>query len=61
MGRGRKNRRETLPHMMQRLEKIREQRDELLAALREIEALPGISSANLYARRAIAKAEAANG
>ena len=30
---------------------------ELLEALREIEKLPGISSANLYARRAIAKAE----
>jgi hypothetical protein len=30
---------------------------ELLEALKEIEKLPGISSANLYARRAIAKAE----
>lgn len=35
---------------------LRAERDELLAALREIEKLPGVSSANLYARRAIAKA-----
>lgn len=40
MGRGAKNRQEALPHMMQRLEKIREQRDELLAVLVEIVGQP---------------------
>lgn len=33
---------------------------ELLEALKEIEKLPGMSSANLYARRAIAKAQGAS-
>ena len=33
---------------------------ELLEALKEIEKLPGMSSANLYARRAIVKAQGAS-
>jgi hypothetical protein len=41
------------------LRRLHEVNQELLETLREIEKLPGISSANLYARAAIAKGEQA--
>ena len=48
-----------LRRQFEEIKRLHALNQELLEALKEIEKLPGMSSANLYARRAIAKAPVA--